>query len=278
MTISLGHRLSAVARLLPVLLVVSGLCPTMAFGRRQDLSGIRLVGNFQMRGTLTSVDNVFGEHRGESVYRTWSFFPHCARGGCNRVTLKRRRSGRRILDVVGLVRRGRDLWVGRGGFWIILRCAGALVKHGGRAHEIISVRVTATATVGTTRLATRLRATYANPSRTNLTRCPGGIGHDAARYRGRLTTPLPGPPTADFSSRVDLLTSTATFDDQSRRGTNGPPIGSRSWNFGERSSPHNTSTQRHPSHRYALPGIYTITLTVRDQYGQVATTTRRVTV
>jgi PKD domain len=264
--------------LMVVLAAVGGVAPAAAPGRGRRMSGIRLAGTFAMRGTLTNVENVLGERRGERVRRTWSFFPRCAKGACSRVTLKRGRSARRILDVVGLVRKGRGHYVGRGAFWIALRCAGAVVKHGGRAHEIISVRVTRTATVGTTRLATRLSATYTNPSRTNLTRCPGGIGHDAARYQGRLATPLPGPPTADFTDTVDLLTSTASFSDQSQPGTNGPPIVSWSWNFGEPSSPEDTSTRRNPSHRYALPGIHTVTLTIRDQYGQVATTTRQVTV
>lgn len=271
------HHVSAGVWLSVLLMAVASMFPSAAHGRVQRVSGIRLAGTFEMRGTLTSVHNVFGEYPGERVRRTWSLAPGCARGACNRVTLRRRRSGRHLLDVVGLVRRGPGHYVGRGAFWIALRCAGALVKHGGRADEVISVRVTATARVGTTRLATRLSATYTNPIRTNLTRCPGGIGHDAARYRGRLVTPLPGPPTADFTDTVDPLHSTAMFSDQSQAGTNGPPIVSWSWNFGEPSSPENTSTRRNPSHLYSLPGIYTVTLTIRDQYGQVATTTQRVT-
>jgi PKD repeat protein len=194
------------------------------------------------------------------------------------VTLERRRSGRHILDVVGLVRRGRALYTGRGKFWIALTCAGAVVKHGGLATETITVRVVGAATVGTTPVATRLKATYTNPVRTNMTRCPGGIGHDAARYRGRRVTPLPGPPAPGFTDTVDQLTSSATFTDKSRPGGGGARIVSRSWDFGEPSSPRNTSSQQNPSHRYRLPGTYTVMLTVRDQYGQIANTTRQVTV
>jgi PKD domain len=273
------RRMPSGARLVSALTVVSALSATAAFGsgHRAQAGSIRLEGSFAMSGTLTAVDNVYGEHRGEHVRRTWSFLPRCATGPCDRVTLRRRRSGRHILDVVGLARRGPSLYVGSGRFWIALTCAGAIVRHGGLATETITVRITGTATVGTTRVATRLRATYTNPKRTNLTRCPGGIGHDAASYHGRRITPLPGPPTPSFTDTVDPLTSSATFADQSRPGA-GARIISWSWNFGERASPEDTSSQRNPSHRFRSPGVYAVTLTIRDQYGQAATATRQVTV
>ena len=49
---------------------------------------------------------------------------------------------------------------------------------------------------------------------------------------------------------------------------------SRSWDFGDG----NTSTQRNPSHTYAQAGEYTVRLTVRDDDGATATTTRTVRV
>ena len=275
-----GYRIPSRALLVSALTVASALSATAAFGSGHSprVSDIRLEGSFAMSGTLTAAENVYGERRGEHVRRTWRFFPRCVSGPCGRVTLKRRRSGRHILDVVGLVRHGPALYVGRGKFWIALTCAGAVVRHGGLASETITVRVVGTATVGTTRVATRLRATYTNPSRTNLTRCPGGIGHDAASYHGRRVTPLPGPPIPSFADTVDPSTSSAAFKDQSRPGAGGARIISWSWNFGEPASPDDTSSQRNPSHRYRSPGVYTVTLSIRDQYGQLATTTRQVTV
>jgi hypothetical protein len=160
-------------------------------GGAGNLAGIRLKGSFTMHGTLTFVDNVHGEHRGGHVVRTWTFVPRCQVGACQTVTLRRQRSGQRILDVVQLHRRGRGLYVGTGRFWIALRCAGSVVRHGGLATEIIRVRVTRTTVVGRTPEATTLSATYDNPSRQNLTRCPGGIGRDAATYTGRVQSPPP---------------------------------------------------------------------------------------
>jgi PKD repeat protein len=153
-----------------------------------------------------------------------------------------------------------------------------VVRHGGLATERIAVRILSTATIGTTRVATGLSAIYTNPVRENLTRCPGGIGHDAARYRGSRITPLPGPPAPAFAAAVDPLTSTATFTDQSRAGAPGVRIVSWSWNFGDPAAPDDTSGGENASHRYRLPGVYTVSLTVRDQYGQTATATRQVTV
>ena len=154
-------------------------------------SGARLEGSFAMRGTLTFVDNIRGEYRGEHVNRMWTFLPHCASGACARVTLLRRRSGRHVPDSVLLRRRGPGLYRGNGRFWVPLLCAGRVIRHGGLAFEKITVRVTRTVHVGADRLVTGVRAVYDNPSRVNRTRCPGGIGRDAARYTGTRVTPLP---------------------------------------------------------------------------------------
>lgn len=154
------------------------------------VASVRLQGTFKMEGTIAAED-VYGEHTGEHVQRTWNFFPQCARGGCGRVLLKRRRSGRHILDVVMLTRQPSGLYVGHGKFWIALDCAGQIESHGGIATETITLRVTRTTLLGTTRFATAISAIYSNASRVNLTRCPGAIGLDAASYSGHLTSPLP---------------------------------------------------------------------------------------
>ena len=172
-------------------------------------SDARLEGSFTMRGTITFVDNVYGEHRGQHVVHTWKFFPQCRTGACRRVWLVRRRGSRSKLDVMMLHRRGPGVYGGSGRFWIPLLCAGQIVKYGGVAPETITVRITRTHTVGTTRFATAVSAAYDNPVRINQTRCPGGIGHDAARYSGRLASSLPTPPTASFTATVNSATVSA---------------------------------------------------------------------
>ena len=233
----------------------------------------RLDGTFAMRGRLTVVDNIRGEHRGQRIQRSWSFAPHCGRGVCNRVTLTRRRGGQHKLDVLILTQRRAGVYVGRGRFWVALACAGSTLARGGIAYETITVRVTRAQTIGSTPFATAVTASYSNPSRANLTRCPGGIGHDAAKYKGRLSSTLPAPPTASFSASPNPFASTASFTDRSQG-----RIVAWSWNFGDPSSSDNTSAQQNPTHHYALPGTYTVTLQVRDKYGQTATTSMQVTV
>jgi len=171
---------------------------------------LRLQGKFTMHGTVTTDDDVLGEQPGERLRRNWNFFPQCATGTCRRVLLKRRRGGRHILNLVMLARRPSGLYVGDGSFWVPLRCAGQVERHGGLATETITVRITKTQLVGATRFATAISATYTNPSRVNLTRCPGEIGHDGARYSGHLASPLPGPPTAGFTATPDLATPERT--------------------------------------------------------------------
>jgi hypothetical protein len=154
----------------------------------------RLQGTFTMQGRITTAVNVYGEHTGQRVTRKWIFNPQCPKGSCLRVTLVRQRSGQNILNKLVLQRTAPGVYVGHGHFWVALKCAGQVIAHGGRASETITVRITRTAPVGASNYATRIQATYNNPSRVNLTRCPGGIGHDAARYHGKLTSPLPTKP------------------------------------------------------------------------------------
>ena len=238
----------------------------------------RLGGTFLMIGKLTSVRNVYGEHRGQKVQRTWIFLPHCATGACNRVTLVRRRSGKHIRDVVVLKRHKQNLYVGTGSFWIALNCGGKVIQHGGRATEKITVRVTRTRLIGPTLFAAGIKATYQNPSRVNLTACPGGIGQDAAAYSGTLTSTLPPPPAAGFTAASNPAAATASFTDHSGPGVSGAPITSWSWNFGDPSSPTDTSSARNPSHQFSAHGTYTVTLQVRDANGQTATASQQVTV
>lgn len=50
------------------------------------------------------------------------------------------------------------------------------------------------------------------------------------------------------------------------------------WNFGDAGSSTNTSTLENPSHTYANPGTYTITLTASDACGAIGTTTQQISV
>jgi hypothetical protein len=144
-----------------------------------------------MQGRVTTAVDVFGEHVGQRVQRRWIFNPQCPTGSCRRVTLVRQRSGQNLLNKLVLKRSSPGVYVGHGHFWLPLRCEGQVIAHGGRATETITVRITQTTKVGATNYATRIRATYVNPRRVNLTRCPGGIGHDAARYHGQLVSGAP---------------------------------------------------------------------------------------
>jgi PKD domain len=266
-------RKSAVAAAVTLALLAG--TPAIA---RAHIAPLRLQGTFALQGTLTVADDVLGEYPGEHVARNWSFFPQCPNATCRRVLLKRRRSGRHIPDAVMLTRQPSGLYLGKGSFSIPLQCDGQVEVDGGVASETIAVIVTRTRLVGTTRFATDINATYTNPSRVNRTRCPGKIGHDAARYTGRLASPLPGPPTAAFTATPDLATATATFADRSNPGRGGASIVAWSWNFGDPTSPANTSTEPNPSHQFSAPGTYTITLTVRDGYGRTSTRTAQLTV
>jgi hypothetical protein len=238
----------------------------------------RLGGTFLMLGKVTSVHQVFGEHRGQRVRRTWIFIPKCATGACHRVTLVRRRSGKQIVDTLVLKRRRQNLYVGRSHFWVALKCAGQVINHGGRATEKITVRVTRTGLVGTTPFARAITATYQNPTRVNMTRCPGGIGHDAASYRGTRVSPLPGAPNAAFAVATNPAALTASFTDQSAPGPSGASIVAWSWSFGDPASASNTSSSQNAAHQFSAHGTYVVTLQVRDANGQTATISEQLTV
>jgi hypothetical protein len=146
----------------------------------------RLRGTFTMHGRITVAHSVYGEHVGQHVVRTWTFYPQCNSGACSRVVLKRRRSAKHILDTIALNRKSPGVYSGRGRFWIPLECDGQLVRHGGIANEQITVHITRAVGSGGTRYATGITASYYNPSRYQYTRCPGGIGRDGATYGGTL--------------------------------------------------------------------------------------------
>ncbi|MGN6170095.1 MAG: hypothetical protein ACTHQQ_18280, partial [Solirubrobacteraceae bacterium] len=146
----------------------------------------RLRGTFTMQGRITVADDVRGEHAGQRVHRSWTFYPRCKNGACKQVVLKRRRSARGILDTMTLNRQGPGVYRGWSHFWMALECNGRVVHHAGVAAERITVRITRAALAGKTRYATGITASYFNPYRHQYTRCPGIIGHDSAAYAGHL--------------------------------------------------------------------------------------------
>ncbi|MFF9343784.1 MULTISPECIES: collagenase [unclassified Streptomyces] len=84
------------------------------------------------------------------------------------------------------------------------------------------------------------------------------------------TPPGNQAPTASFEATVSGMT--ASFTDTSRDGDG--TIAGRSWDFGDGT----TSTAAAPSRTYTAAGTYTVKLTVTDDKGATATTSRTVTV
>ena len=120
--------------------------------------------------------------------RTWSFTSGCPVGQCPAVDLSRTRATGS--DVLVLRRLGPGRYAGNTSFYSPLRCAGRLYPQGQKIPFTITVRITQASLVGAVAIATRINATYRNPTRINLTPCVGALGHDSARYHGQLT-PLP---------------------------------------------------------------------------------------
>jgi hypothetical protein len=90
------------------------------------------------------------------------------------------------------------------------------------------------------------------------------------------------PPTAEFTFKpsngtVLAGTNTVTFTDRS---TDDDPIVKHQWDFGDPlfGASMNTSDVKAPTHAYALPGTYPVTLTVTNTAGQSSSVTHSVTI
>ncbi len=85
---------------------------------------------------------------------------------------------------------------------------------------------------------------------------------------------IAAPPTA--SAPCTLMSLTCTFDaTASTSGVSEGQISSYAWDFGDNTT---AGTGVKPTHTYAKPGTYTVTLTVTDSYGAVSNQVAQVTV
>jgi serine protease len=84
--------------------------------------------------------------------------------------------------------------------------------------------------------------------------------------------PTTSPPTAAFSFTGDRLTFSFT-DESEVNGCSATAIVAWAWDFGDGS----TSNEQNPSHTYAEPGDYVVTLTVTDDNGESASASQTVT-
>ena len=158
----------------------------------------RLEGQFALSGRITVAQNVRGERVGQAVSRTWTFTPSCATGVCSTIALVRSRAAGS--DQLVLSRRSPGYYVGSGSFFAPLSCGRDTWRRGSEVPFTITVRVTAAALAGSDVVATRLRATYTNRSRTNRTPCVAVLGHDADVYTGRVVPTTGGNGTGTGAS------------------------------------------------------------------------------
>lgn len=251
---------------------------TRATDRASRALNARVIGTFAMTARVTVAANVRGEHPGQVLVRDWKIVAsRCAGSVCGLLRLDRERSDHRH-DHLTLRRIATGRYAGLGVFYAALKCYGRVYGRGSRVPYRVTLTVEGVTTVEGIAFARRIAATYYNTARSDRTPCPLGPSHDAARYRGQASSPLPSPPTASFSVGINAVTDTASFRDTSRPGIDGARIVAREWDFGDPASGTlNGSTLPAPPHRFSAPGAYTVSLTVRDSNGLSSTSTSVVT-
>ena len=264
----------------PTIAVAGGADPGARSGAARAASfavDARVVSTFVMSGRIVSALRVRGERPGQRITRRWRFSGNgCRRNACRTLTLRRERADHQVSRIV-LRRVGVGRYAGRARFYAALRCRGRRYLRGEVVPYRITVRVTEAAANQGIDFAARLAATYTNARRIDRTRCPLGPSHDTAVYTGTAAL-LPGPPTAAFMDRVNPVTDDGRFTDTSLTGAGGAPIIALLWQFGDPASGSaDTASTAVATHQFSGPGVYTVTLLVRDANGLVATSTRTVT-
>ncbi len=277
--VALGGAALALAAVLALAVASSPAAALSGGAARISAGDARVIGTFAMVAKVTTAVRVSGEHTGQTLRRTWTIRPSaCEASLCRRLTLRRERS-LGIVELIGLQRTGRGRYAGSGGFYVPLSCLGRTYRLGSRVPFRITLTVTATVRVQATRFARRIKATYVNPARSDDTPCPLGPSHDAARYTGTLSSPVPPPPTASFSTQVNATDETVDFTDTSKPGADGAAIRTHKWQFDDPASgASDTSTQTDPVHRFSAPGNYMVNLTVTDSNGLSSASTQAVPV
>jgi hypothetical protein len=231
----------------------------------------RLQGTWTMNAKVTRADGVRGERKGQKFKRRWTFTSSCASGPCSSVALRRERSSKQF-DKMTLKRSGKAGYKGSARFYLRLKCNGRTYKHGGIAYYDLGLTVTGSRTVQGKRFATAIKATYNNTRRVNKTPCGGSLGRDAGSYTG--THAAPAAPKAAFEFANDTSDPMSVdFADHSTRSSEARFV-SWSWDFGDEKK----STAKNPTHKYAAPGTYDVTLTVKDNNALTSSVTQQVTV
>lgn len=159
----------------------------------------RLEGTFALSGRVTVAVHIKGEHRGQHVVRVWSFTPLCPSGACPYVVLTRQRAGG--TDTLTLSRVAPGYYRGQSAFAAPLGCGGQPQPSGEMVRFTITVRITATSSSADGLIASHIKARYTNRVRLNSTPCVFPPSHDAAVYRGTLTSTAP---TASAQPSVSL--------------------------------------------------------------------------
>jgi PKD repeat protein len=238
----------------------------------------RTTGTFEMLARVTAAKNVPGEHVDQSLRRRWLISPQsCAGSVCQALELDRERSAG-IDETLTLHRVAAGTYAGASSFYVALRCKNRTYPHGSRAPYRITLTVSGAVTVQGIAFARTITATYRNSKRSDSTPCVLGQSHDAARYTGSATSPIPSAPAASFSTQVDGATDSASFTNTSTPAAAGAQIVSTHWSFGDSASGgDDSSTEAAPSHQFSAPGVYTVTLTVTDANGLSSTTAQSVT-
>ncbi len=248
-----------------------------ARGQPRGLPG-RVLGTFMMKGEIETAVNVLGERPGQIVRRKWTFTPSaCRHSSCRRLLLRRERSdGKYSALVLSRVATGR--YAGESRFYSGLVCNGQVYSQAEIVPYQITVRVTRAVTLQGIAFATNIVASYTNPARDDLTACPLGPSHDAARYGGAATR-VPTPPSAAFTVIPTSNASAVALASTSSRGAGEAPIVAWHWQFGDPASGSaDSATSDGAIHVFSAAGTYQVTFSVRDANGLTSTTTQPVTV